>query len=317
MTLVTWVIPVLNGMPFLPEALDSIRRQTYQNHEVLVWDNGSTDGTLEVLREWIPHRLPGRVFEGEPLSLGLSLRRLVEEVRTPFVARMDADDINHTRRLEIQLEYLQKHQEISLVASDRDGMDALGHPKETRSVLPCSSTALLHATLRAPRLLHPTVIMRRDHLLNVGNYQDLSTEEHPYWSEDFDLWQRYLARYRAVKLPDKLLTYRYHAASLTESEMRLQRSNTARRRAWAANAAVLAGIQDPDVAMQLWDRRLAFAAPEFIHIARHLQKVDEIPITKRLRMKSFQRVLATFIGQKDIITRLWLKSMSMVSLQDD
>jgi glycosyltransferase involved in cell wall biosynthesis len=58
---VTWLLPVKNAMPYLPEALASIEAQTYRNWTVIAWDNGSTDGSLEVLHEWIPSRLPGVV----------------------------------------------------------------------------------------------------------------------------------------------------------------------------------------------------------------------------------------------------------------
>ena len=102
---VTWLIPVLNGMPYISETLASIEAQTYQNWEVLVWDNGSTDGTLEELEKWIPTRLPGRIITGEPLSLGDSLARMVEECKTELCARIDADDINLPERLEKQVAF--------------------------------------------------------------------------------------------------------------------------------------------------------------------------------------------------------------------
>src|SRR5438270_212199 len=102
---VTWLMPVKNGMPHLPATLQSIEAQTYQNWEVLVWDNGSTDGTLEELQRWIPSRLPGRIVSAEPLSLGTSLARLVEAAETELCARIDADDVNYRERLEKQEEF--------------------------------------------------------------------------------------------------------------------------------------------------------------------------------------------------------------------
>ena len=73
---------VKNGMPYLPETLASIEAQTYRDWEIVVWDNGSTDGTLDELRRWIPSRLAGRVIYGNPLSLGTSLAKLVETARS-------------------------------------------------------------------------------------------------------------------------------------------------------------------------------------------------------------------------------------------
>src|SRR5688572_14373433 len=103
---VTWLLPVRNGMPFLRETLESIRRQVYDNWEVLAWDNNSTDETLAELHKWIPSVLPGTVVADEPLSLGLSLARMVTAARTELCARIDADDINDPARLAQQVAYL-------------------------------------------------------------------------------------------------------------------------------------------------------------------------------------------------------------------
>ena len=83
---VTWLLPIKDGMPFLPETLASIEAQTYQDWEVLAWDNGSTDGTIQELKRWIPSRLPGRVVTDCPLGLGLSLAQMVLRADTELCA---------------------------------------------------------------------------------------------------------------------------------------------------------------------------------------------------------------------------------------
>ena len=114
---VTWLLPVKNGMPYLPETLASIAAQTYHDWEVLAWDNGSTDGTVEELQKWIPSRLPGRVITGQPLSLGDSLAEMVQQCNTEFCARIDADDVNVPERLERQVAFLLAHPEVAVVGS--------------------------------------------------------------------------------------------------------------------------------------------------------------------------------------------------------
>ena len=111
---VTLLMPVFNGMPFLPETLESIERQDYKNWEIIVWDNGSTDGTLEELHRWIPTRLPGRVISGEPLKLGPSFARLVEAARSELCARIDADDVMFPKRLTMQVAFMQEHPEVGV-----------------------------------------------------------------------------------------------------------------------------------------------------------------------------------------------------------
>jgi glycosyltransferase involved in cell wall biosynthesis len=304
---VSWIIPVLNGMPYLPEALASLENQTFKDFEVLVWDNGSTDGTVEMFRQWVPGRLPGRVFTGEPLSLGSSLRRLAELSQAPLIARMDADDVCLPHRLETQVRYLESHPQDALVASDRICIDETGREVPARSTYPQAPAEILHATLRAPRILHPTVVMRRDALMDCGNYLDLSSPACAYWSEDYDLWLRFLARHRAVCLPEKLLRYRYNPKGLTENEVRLQRAATARRAAWRANARDFAGIDSMAMADRLWERRLFLSLPVLNGIARHFSLRDGIPPAKRWRMESFQKAASSFIRKEDLISRAWLK----------
>lgn len=313
----TWIIPVLNGMPFLTEALESIQRQTCQNHEVYVWDNGSTDGTLEVLHKWIPNSLPGRVFSGEPLSLGLSLRRLVEQVRTPLIARMDADDICEPHRLATQIAHLEKNPLLAVIGSERTSIDINGAELPRRSVFPSNGADIRHATLRAPRVLHPSVLMRRDAVLEIGNYQDHSTPEHPYWCEDYDFWLRVLARHQIAALPDALIRYRFHATSLTETEMRLNRSAGAKRRAWLMSSEAFAGIRSQRTAAALWDRRLYFTLPIIRSIARHFQQLDGIPLSSRLKMGSFIRICQSFLRKEDLITRAWLRMLNKKVTSND
>jgi len=306
---VTWLMPILNGMPYLPEALESLRTQTYGKAEVLVWDNGSTDGTLEVLDQWIPHKIPGRVYRDRPLSLGLSLRALVEEAKTPLCARMDADDISLPTRLERQVAHLEEHPDIVANCTDYIRVDeklkpALGYPW-----FPRTYTDILHGLLFACRYSHPTVIFRRDKVLEVGNFRDNSVAEAPYWPEDYDLWQRLFARHKGVMLADRLLLYRHQSNSLSQNEMRLKRNREGRARVFTANAAEFAGIDQPAVARKLYLKELRVALPVLHQIASHMTKLDGVPAGRRWRMRSFQDSAVNLSSPSDLVTRAWVKAL--------
>src|SRR5437870_1083178 len=123
---ITWLLPVKNGMPFLTETLHSIAAQTYQNFEVIAWDNGSTDGSVAELEGWIPGRLPGRVITGNPLRLGASLAAMVEMAETELLARIDADDVNDPARLAKQAAFMAEHPAVGAVGSDIAFIDEQG-----------------------------------------------------------------------------------------------------------------------------------------------------------------------------------------------
>lgn len=302
------IIPILNGAPLLEEMLVSLEQQTVRDFGVLVWDNGSTDGTLEILDSWLPARLPGRVFRGVPFSLGLSLRRLVEEAPTELCARMDADDICHPDRFRRQLDFLHQHPRLALVGTDRDCMDMAGNPVDCTSRLPYSPTDVLHATLVGPRILHPTVLFKRSAVLEIGNYQDHSVPpEEPYWSEDYDLWMRLQTRYQAATMPDRLLRYRINPEGVTQKAMKEKRAALARRRVWERHAPAFTGLPQ-HTAMRLHDRSSPLALPLLWRMAGHFRRLDGIPAAVRLCMPSFLDAAEKLVSRRDFASRVWLKA---------
>ncbi len=307
MPAVTWIMPILNGMPFLPETLESIRAQTFKDHQVLVWDNGSTDGTLEVLNEWIPHRLPGRVITGTPLSLGLSLRALVEASDTPYCIRVDADDISLPPRLQRQFDHLEKHRDLAIVSTDclrigEDGLPVYGHPW-----YPFGFTDILHGLLVSSSYSHPCCMFRREAVLEVGNYRDLSTAAAGYWPEDYDLWMRLFSRHKGEMLHDRLVLYRHQNNSLSARERKADRNPQGRLRVFVENARVFAGIEDSGTARRLRAREMPFALPVLQKIARHLTSRDGMAAAARWRSPSFLRSAGFLLSPKDIATRAWVR----------
>jgi glycosyltransferase involved in cell wall biosynthesis len=306
-TRISVIIPVLNGAAFLEEALASLEQQTLRDFDVLVWDNGSTDGTLEILDRWLPTRLPGRVFRGVPLSLGLSLRRLVEEAPTELCARMDADDICHPDRFRLQLEFLRQNPGLALVGTDRDCMDMAGNPVAGASKLPFAPTDVLHATLVGPRIWHPTVLFKRSAILEAGNYQDHSTPDEPYWSEDYDMWMRLQSCHLAATIPERLLRYRVNPGGVTQMAIREKRAALARRRVWERHSSAFTGLPQK-LAMQLHDRSRGFALPALWKIAGHFSKLDGLSALRRMCHGSFLDAMCKMISAKDLAARLWVKA---------
>jgi glycosyltransferase involved in cell wall biosynthesis len=306
-TRISVIIPVLNGAPFLEEMLVSLEQQTLRDFDVLVWDNGSTDGTLEILGRWLPVRLPGRVFRGVPLSLGLSLRRLVEEAPTELCARMDADDICHPDRFRQQLDFLRQHPGLALVGTDRDCIDMAGNPVAGASRLPYTPADVLHATLVGPRIWHPTVLFKRSAILETGNYQDHSTADEPYWSEDYDIWMRLQSRHLAATMPERLLRYRINPEGVTQKAIKERRAALARRRVWERHAPAFTGLPQ-QTALRLHDRASPFALPALWRMAGHFRRLDGMTSSARMRHPSFLDAMEKLISRKDLTSRTWLKA---------
>ena len=188
--LVTWMIPVLNGMPYIRQTLESIQNQTFKNYQVAVWDNGSTDGTVEELRQWIPARLPGRIVSNRPMLLGLARAAMVAECDTELAALIDADDINHPDRLEKQVAFLQDHPEVAAVGTQLNRIDAAGVNHGRLTHYPIDHEQIVQEMLLTNPIGQPSVLFRRSAVAAVGNYHDFS----PTHVEDYDLWLRLCRR---------------------------------------------------------------------------------------------------------------------------
>jgi glycosyltransferase involved in cell wall biosynthesis len=306
------LIPVLNAGPFIHAAMESLEQQTYKNFEVLVWDNGSTDNTLAILKRWLPGRLSGHVYCGDPLSLGDSLKRLVEVAEDELCVRMDADDVCHADRFEKQVECLRRHPELAVIGTDRDCIDMNGKKVEAKSDLPHGSSDVLHATLNGVSLWHPTVLFRRSCILEVGNYQDSSCSEAPYWSEDYDLWMRLQSKYLAAAMPDRLLHYRINPSGVTQTAMREKRTALSRRRVWERHSGAFTGLPVAS-AMRLHNKTSHFALPLLWRVASNFTRLDGMSAANRMTYPSYVHAMSKLISKRDFATRLWIKASRSIT----
>lgn len=208
---VTWIIPVLNAAPYLEECLESIYKQTYQDFEVLAWDNGSTDDSVTILKKWIPDIMPGQVVTSRPLPLNECLSAMVEMSSTPLCARMDGDDICELNRLEKQVAFLESNPDVVAVGSQVRKLSSDGTIGDVHFELPLTHEAIVLRLIRLWSMWHPSVIFRRDAVIKAGKYSDQKPVE------DYGLWMRLASIGRLANLPEPLLKYRIHEKSVTSN----------------------------------------------------------------------------------------------------
>ena len=305
---VTWLIPILNGMPYLPETLASIEVQTYTNWEVLVWDNGSTDGTLEELKKWIPDRLPGRIFTGEPHGVGGSLKRLVEECKTELCARIDADDINFPERLEQQIAFLDAHPEVAVLGSQMKYIDSKGNVQEPLYHVPLEHNDIVHTMLKANCIGHPSIIFRRSAVLQVGNYREVKNVE------DYDLWLRLAAQFKFANLEQPLVYYRVHHYGTTQVAIRENRIRNLTDDCFNTNAPILFGCTQNEAKL-LRERSHPFAIQPLLKISKYLQMNQGGEFLSRIRSKSFVKSSKALLKTEDIFSHLALAAFNFDKLE--
>ena len=208
---------VHNGEPYVRLALESILRQTVSNLELVVVDDGSTDGTPEILASMDDARL--RVLRNEEqLGLATSLNRGLDEARGRYVARLDADDVALPRRLERQLLRIRAAPAVAIVGSGVMELDDAGRVGAAH-LMPAGPTAVRWAALFSSPFFHPSVLVDRD----VLDGHSLRYEADFLESEDYDLWARLLEVADGDNIPAPLVLYRVHEGQASRRRSRLQR----------------------------------------------------------------------------------------------
>lgn len=195
-------IPFYNAQNYLAFAIQSVIAQSYENWELILVDDGSSDNSLRIAQEFA-HK-DGRIkviTDGENKKLPYRLNQLIKESKGEFIARMDADDIMHPDRLKKQIEFLLQYEDIDLVSGSIVSIDNNNNVMGLRGV---NELTLFDNNNPNFPIIHPTVTARKDWFL-----RNLYSVDYPR-AEDFELWCRASSKndLRIAILSDILLFYR-------------------------------------------------------------------------------------------------------------
>lgn len=199
-------MPVYNGLPYLNEAISSIFSQTLDDFEFICIDDGSTDGSAEVISRVQDSRWRW-VRNSRRSGLSKALNRGLRMARAAYWARMDADDISLPRRLEGQAAFLDNNPDVSLVGV---WAQTMGLPKEQIWRLPVLPEEIQAELLFNSPLMHSAVMLRRKDFVDRGLRYSPTVER----AQDYDLWERAARQLRFANLPEVLLRYRIHAGQV-------------------------------------------------------------------------------------------------------
>jgi glycosyltransferase involved in cell wall biosynthesis len=216
---VSVILPVYNGAEFLEESLKSVLNQTFRDFEVLVMDDASTDDSAGIARGFRDPRV--RVIRHvQNMRLPETLNHGLELACGELIARMDADDICAPRRFEQQVDLLDLHPEIGICGGWVRLFGCAANVTRKYPVSPDAIEAFRH--FNCP-FGHPTVMLRRGLLEANG----LRYDPRAAAVEDFELWTRLLKLTRGANLPEVLLEYRLHEASVTSRDWTVMNGNSA------------------------------------------------------------------------------------------
>lgn len=218
---VSVVLPTYDAAGHVSTALDSILEGTYDDIEVLVIDDGSTDGTRDTVGEYAERDPRVNLIERDETGLPSALNRGIEAASGTYVARHDADDRSLPGRVDRQVSFLDDNPEVVLVGSGVYIEDATGRCERRHVIEDLGMTDFRQGN----PIIHGSVMFRREPVAAIGGY-DTSLPV----SEDYDLWIRLAASHQLRNIDEPLYELRLHGGSIYESD--LERVKLARRYAW-------------------------------------------------------------------------------------
>jgi len=237
---ITVLLPVRNARRFLQKTLDSVLSQSYKNFELVVVDDGSDDCTGDILRKAVSVDIRVKVFSFE-FNQGIinALNHGIDQAKTPFIARMDADDIMHPDRLKMQYEHFLQNPDLDVVGCLVEKFSSKGVQSGYRLYIEwlnslCDHDSIVRDIFVESPLAHPSVMMRTEVIRQAGGYKDYG------WAEDYDLWLRlYLAGKKFGKVKQVLLSWRDEADRLSRSDCRYSLDNFYRCKAHYMSEGIL------------------------------------------------------------------------------
>jgi len=206
---VSVIMPVFNAEKYLKEAISSILEQSFTNFEFIIINDGSTDSSLQVIRNFQDSRI--MVIDQKNKGVAIALNDGIKKSGSNFIARMDADDFSEKFRLATQVEYLNKNPNTTMIGSNAIVVDMSGKYIYTSNV-PLEWDEI-KAGIPIFSIYHSSVMFRKNDVVKAGLYDERISRLNAF--EDQLLWNK-LTNYGIIEnIKEPLIRYRLQPDAVT------------------------------------------------------------------------------------------------------
>ena len=215
--IISVIIPVYNAERYIAAALRSVCDQTYERLEIIVIDDGSTDNSKKEIQSIKDHRI--KLVSRENRGLISTLNEAVTLSSGAYIARMDADDVCHPKRIASQLNFLLDNPSVGVAFTEIEYIDENGEKIREKAMGKAEIINPVELLFGCP-LCHPTAVFDMNKLLK----KDIIYNERFKNTEDYELWTRLISKTRIGILREILFRYRIHPGSITSQNSSDQRN---------------------------------------------------------------------------------------------
>ena len=206
------ILPVYNQEKYLKESINSILNQSYKNFELIIINDGSTDGSEKIIFEFKDPRII--YFKQDNLGLTKTLNIAINKAKGKFIARMDADDIAGKTRFEKQINYFDKHPDFKICGTWAKLIDEEGNIinyKKTKN----TDHDIKKNIIKKNEFVHPSVMFDKNMFVELGGYNNEFKI-----AQDYDFFIRACKKYKVYNIPEFLIKQRINKESISISKMR-------------------------------------------------------------------------------------------------
>ncbi|MCK5149960.1 glycosyltransferase [Candidatus Pacearchaeota archaeon] len=204
------VMPVYNIEEYLEESIMSILSQTFSDFELIIIFNGTTDNSFEIAKRYAQKDKRIKLIYLSRPNVQKAMNRGFEVATGRYIARMDGDDVCLPNRFKIQVNYLERNNEVFLIGSSAEIIDEKGKKMGLFRKYN-SPNKIKKQLLKSNCIIHPSIMFR--------NTQEFFYREKFKCSEDYDLYLRILSpKKKITNLPEILIKYRIRRNSFVSTK---------------------------------------------------------------------------------------------------